>query len=164
MILTTGNEKSMSPGSGEGNIKNDESVKVELSGGIDKKLDDLSSGDIPEQKKITKKKGRPRKEIPEPVVPFSIYPKEVCKMIAELIPFAIIAILSKDKNFELTNEEKEILAPMWDSILVKRLPLIMGKYAEEGILLSTVFVMLYNKSNLIKSLKEKENEQTEKSA
>ena len=132
--------------------------EVGLSEDIDKKLNDLSSGESPEQEKeIKPKKGRPKKKEPEPVLPFSQYPKEVCKIIAELIPFVAIASITKDKNYELNDEEKEMLAPMWDLILVKRLPSIVGKYSEEFLLASTVLAIIKNKTDFIKSMEEKEN-------
>ena len=152
LIPTTGNKSSISPaGEGKGS-------EVEMAGDIDKKLNELSSNNIPEkepEKPSGKKKlGRPPKKEPEP--PFSQYPRELCLMIAELVPFGILAI--KDEHYKLSEQEKEILAPMWDAILVKRLPALVGDYSEECLLASTLFVIINSKSRIIKSLEGKEND------
>ncbi|GAH57567.1 unnamed protein product [marine sediment metagenome] len=70
----------------------------------------------------------------------------LCVLIAELIPFTILAILSKNEDFELTEKEKEILAPMWDNVLKKYMPGVTYVFSEESVLISNIVCILIQKS------------------
>ncbi len=71
---------------------------------------------------------------------------KLCVLIAELIPFTILAILSKNEDFELSEKEKEILAPMWNNVLKKYIPGVNYIFSEESILISNIVFILIQKS------------------
>ena len=96
------------------------------------KFKDLSPA--PPAAEAPKKKGklgRPSKE-PEPEFkPFQIFDKEDLKLAVSIVPFGLIAGLTKDKKWLLTEKEKNHLAPKVDKVITKYMPAFTYKYAEE---------------------------------
>jgi len=96
-------------------------------------------------KRDTEKKS----ETPE-IEPFDIIDKDVMKVFAGVVPFAILAIFLKDNKFRCTDKEKEILAVQWDNLLNSRLPDIFENYGAEFTLGLTISMFLIEKSGVFK--------------
>lgn len=84
----------------------------------------------------------------EGYVPYSILNKNLVKMIAGLVPFAILATYLKDNKYLLTDPEKEFMADQWDIVLSERLPEAMSKYGSEYTLLGSMAVLIISKSGM----------------
>lgn len=75
------------------------------------------------------------------------FDKNLYNACACLIPFTIIALITGNKGYELTQSQKEYLAPLWEDLFLKYLPaMYLFKYTEEITLASTIFGMIIKKS------------------
>jgi len=85
---------------------------------------------------------------------------ELCKFFATVFPFFIIAEYKNNDVYNLTEKEKETLAPLWAELFNKHLPTIIMDYKEEMGLATAIFTMLVLKSNvsgLVKDVKTEKN-------
>lgn len=82
-------------------------------------------------------------------------------VIAGLIPFQIIAMLTESKKWELTEQEKETLAPYWDDVINKYIPAIAEEYGPEAALIIAMAPLVVIKSGILEPKIEKEGENAE---
>jgi len=106
----------------------------------------------PEIKKRGRKKGTTNKK--KEKEKFTIIDKNTCKLIASVIPFLIISISLENKKYELTDDEKEQLAPLWSDLIDKYLPLYLSTYSCEISLLITIGFILIQKTGIMEKLNE----------
>lgn len=84
----------------------------------------------------------------EGYVPYSILDKKLVKMVAGLIPFALLATYLKDNRYLLTEAEKDFMADQWDVCISEWLPEVMSKYGSEYTLLGSMAVLIITKSGV----------------
>ena len=103
-----------------------------------------------------KKKPSPKKPPPvsEPIseIPhekFQIMDKTLCKILATVVPFALIAMLNKSPEWELTEAEKETLAPYWSDLVDKYFPQLEAQYGCEASLGIAVGMIAIQKSKIL---------------
>jgi len=103
-----------------------------------------------------KKKPAPKaKKPPEPEaphIPYQFIDKDTCKLIAALIPFTVLAVMLKDEVYQLSEMEKERLAPLWDRVAKKYIPEVISAYSDEAILGTTISLILIEKSGIVGKL------------
>jgi len=114
----------------------------------------------PERKKKKPGRGRPRgsardqprgedghfAEKPIPFVPYAVVPKDLCELIATVVPFMVLSIVIGNKKFKLTPDEAEKLAPYWDRVIQKYLPAALARWKDEAALLTMICITLIGKS------------------
>jgi len=72
--------------------------------------------------------------------------KNLYHVIACLIPFTVIALITGNKGYELTQSEKEYLAPLWEDLFLKYLPaMYVFKYDKEITLTTTIIGLVIKK-------------------
>jgi hypothetical protein len=127
--------------------KNDES---EISQADEKTLENFN---LPENQEIKVKKVRkPRVskiQAETESTPFQLIDKNTCLLISGLVPFSLLALGLKKPEYELNDEEKESLAPLWDKIIQKYLPIYLSQYAEEVSLGIAISLLLIKKSGVL---------------
>ena len=85
--------------------------------------------------------------------PYQYTEKETCKIIADIIPFGILALFLDDEKYKLTVKEKEDLAPLWDKVIEKYVPVTLAAYGPEANLALNITMIFIAKSGLIESIK-----------
>ena len=93
----------------------------------------------------------PESETPEP---YTYVDESVCKLIAGLIPFGILAVLLKREEYNLTPAEADSLTLEWDRIIAKYLPTWAGAYGPESSLITHISLLLIGKSGILDKPKE----------
>ncbi len=98
-----------------------------------------------------KKKKENEKILAEPELkPFELIDREVVKVVAGVIPFAVIAMLLQDDRYLLNDREKDILAVQWDNLLRKRMPDIFNQFGPECSLGISIAMILIEKAGVFK--------------
>jgi len=111
----------------------------------------------PVRGKTTKKAPPKTAPPPEPEFgPFELTPKPMCMVIAGLIPFQIIAMLTASNKWELNEQEKETLAPYWDDVINKYIPTIAEEYGPEAALIVAMAPLVVVKSGILEQKPEKD--------
>jgi len=88
------------------------------------------------------------------------FDKNLYNACANLIPFEVIVLVTGNKGYELTQSEKENLAPLWEAFFLKYLPgLYLLKCTEEIILMITIIGLVIKKFLSVKLLETPEPEQ-----
>lgn len=73
--------------------------------------------------------------------------KNLCNVLASLIPFLILSFVTGNKGYELSQSEKEYLAPLWEALFLKYLPAMrILKYEEEITLAIVIFGLIIKKT------------------
>lgn len=85
---------------------------------------------------------------------------ELCKFFASVFPFFIIAEFKQNDVYNLTEKEKETLAPLWAEIFNKYLPTAIINYKEEMSLATAIFTILVLKSNVSNLVKDGDKKKT----
>jgi hypothetical protein len=85
-----------------------------------------------------------------PPKPFEFFDRELMKMVAGMIPFAVLAWAMKAPEYLLTEAEKDYMAKYWDAVLMKHLPDVLEKYGEESMLFGAIGVLIIQKSEVLK--------------
>jgi len=84
--------------------------------------------------------------------PFSVLDRELCETIAGMIPFGILASVTKDNRYVATDMEKRMLAKHWDKVINKYVPDMVAEYAPEFSLLATIAGLVIQKSGIFEGI------------
>ena len=79
------------------------------------------------------------------------FDKNLYNACACIIPFTVIALFTGNKDYELTQSQKEYLAPLWEALFLKYIPaMYLFKCTEEITLATTIFGLIIKKSLPVK--------------
>lgn len=92
----------------------------------------------------------PAESEPEPERPAaeSLFSSDTCELMANLVPFGIIALVTHNPRWELNDKEAAHLAPAWDRVLSKYVPAVMEKWTAEAELLALVLFALVQRAGI----------------
>jgi len=76
------------------------------------------------------------------------------------VPFLLIALVTRNRGYELTQSEEEYLAPLWEDLFIKYIPeMHLLKCTEEITLGTTIIGLVIKKFLAVKLLKTPDPEQ-----
>jgi hypothetical protein len=104
-----------------------------------------------------KKRGRkPGTTVKKAIEKYKTIDENTCKLFAGILPFTILSIVLKNKDYELNSDEKSMLAPLWGDVCDKYLPAFLSQYAPEFSLFIAISFKLIEKSKILEIINKQE--------